>query len=171
MKRLILLMIFIVSILSASDVKIGLNTMNIQDSEGSGIALFYKIKDNLLLETSYNEAYIRGVKKDNQNETWNKFNTQRLGIRYYLQSYSQDKIKLFLSLGLEHIYKNKKLSSNTPKLNTYGLLGLDFSINKYFDISFALGSSGKGEKANKLKTNPNYAHGFNVLVGVELKLF
>ncbi len=171
MKRLIFLMICIVSILNASDLKLGLNTMNIQDSEGSGIFLLYKIKKDILFETSYNEAYIRGVKKDSQNETWNSFNTQRLGIRYYLKSYLEDKIRLFFSGGLEYIYKNNKLSSNKSKLNTYGLLGLDFDINKYFDISFSLGSSGKGAKANKLKTSPNYAHGFNVLVGIEYKLF
>jgi len=154
--------------LYASNFKVAINTMNIQDSEGGGIGLFYKLSEKTLLETSYNEAYIRGVKNDSQNETWNKFNTQRLGIRHYLKSYANtDEIKLYVSFGLEHIYKNTELSSNTPKLNTYGLLGVDFEIDERFNIIFAFGSGGKGEKADTLKTNPNYPHGFNSIVGLE----
>jgi hypothetical protein len=153
--------------LNASNFKLGLNTANYQDSEGGGIALFYKINDTILFETSYNEYYIRGVKNNEIAQSWNKFNTQRFGIRYYLKSYANNEIKLFTSVGLEHIGKNSNLSTNDTKLNSYGLLGLDFMINKNFNISFAFGSSGKGEKANQLKTSPNYAHGFNSIIGIE----
>lgn len=167
MKKLIISTILSFFVLNASNFRIGLNTINIQDSEGGGIVLFYKLKENFLLETSYNKAYIRGVQANSESETWNEFNTQRFGVRYYLKSYSQNEIKLFISAGFEYIYKNNKLSSNNPKLNSYGLLGLDFSINKNFNISFAFGSSGKGEKANKLENSPNYAHGFNSIIGIE----
>jgi len=168
MKKIIFT-IFTTMALSASNFTVGLNTQNYQDSEGGGISLLYKFSDNLLFETSYNEFYIRGVKNNATIQSWNKFNTQRLGIRYYLKSYSNDEIKLFTSIGIEHVFKNTDLSSKTPALNTYGLLGLDFKINKNFDITFAFGSAGKGEKADKLETSPNYAHGFNTIIGIEYK--
>lgn len=167
MRYLFIILIFLANSLNGSDFKIGLNTMNIQDSEGGGIALLYKFSEKTLLETSYNQAYIRGVKIGSNNETWNKFNTQRLGVRHYLKSYSNNEIKLYVSVGIEHIYKNSELSSNTPKVNTYGLLGLDFQINERFNTVFAFGSGGKGEKADALESNPNYAHGFHSLVGIE----
>jgi hypothetical protein len=170
MKKIIIITILGLSILGASNLKIGLNTMNFQDSEGGGIALFYKYKENLFFETSYNESYIRGVKNNQENETWNRFNTQKLGIRYYLKSYLQDEIRLFLSVGLENIYKNYELSSSNSKLNSYGLLGTDFAINEQFNISFAFGSGGKGANADQLKSSPNYAHGFITLVGIEYTL-
>jgi hypothetical protein len=166
MKKLLILLSLIISS-NANNFKIALDTNNYQDSEGGGISLLYKINNKLLIETSYNQFYIRGVKNDSTVESWNKFNTQRLGIRYYLRSYSNNEIKLFTSIGLEHIYTNYELSSNKPKLNSYGLVGLDFKASNNFNITFAFGSSGKGEKADKLISNPNYAHGFNSIIGIE----
>ena len=166
MKKLLIFLSLIIS-LNANNFKIGLDTNNYQDSEGGGISLLYKINNKLHLETSYNQFYIRGVKNDTTTQSWNKFNTQRFGIRYYLRSYSNNEIKLFTSIGLEHIYTNHELSSNTPKLNSYGLVGVDFKASDSFNITFAFGSSGKGEDANQLKTSPNYAHGFNSIIGIE----
>ena len=167
MKKLIFSIIFSSVLLNAGDFKVAANTMNVQDCEGGGIALFYKINKKLLLETSYNTSYVRGVKNTESKESWNEYNTQRVGVRYYLKSYASNEIKLFVSAGLEHIYENKELSSDSKGINTYGLLGLDLLVNDSFNITFAFGSGGKGANADKLEESPNYAHGFNSVVGIE----
>ena len=166
MKKILLIVLSVLT-LNATNFRVGMNTENYQDCEGGSISILYKYNEKLNFETSYHEFYIRGVQKGNTTENWNSFNTQRFGIRYYLKSYANDEIKLFTSIGLEHIYKNDELSSNTPKLNTYGLVGVDFKIDEKFNITFAFGSSGKGEIADKLETDPNYAHGFNSVIGIE----
>jgi len=166
MKKILLVLLFTFS-LNANNFRLGINTENYQDSEGGSISISYKYKDNILFETSYHEFYIRGIKNNTTVESWNKFNTQRLGVRYYLKSYSNNEIKLFTSIGVEHIFKNNDLTTNTPSLNSYGLMGLDFTVNNNFNITFAFGSSGKGDNANNLKGNLNYAHGFNSIIGIE----
>ncbi|MEA2019172.1 MAG: hypothetical protein U9N59_12050 [Campylobacterota bacterium] len=167
MKHLIKFIIFITVSMQASDFKIAANTMNVQDCEGGGISLFYSLNEKLLLETSYNTFYIRGVQDGSTSENWNEYNTQRLGVRYYLKSYANNEIKLFVSAGAEHIYHDTSHTTKKPDLNTYGLLGLDFLVNDNFNITFAFGSGGKGPTADKINTDPNYAHGFNSVVGIE----
>ncbi|MEA3513047.1 MAG: hypothetical protein U9R37_05545 [Campylobacterota bacterium] len=167
MKRILLTTILLSSFTFADDFKIAINTMNVQDCEGSSFGLAYKINEKLLVETSYAESYIRGVKVGSSDEKWNSYNTQRLGIRYYLKSYLQDEIKIFISAGFEYMYENTNLSTKEVPINSYGLLGMDFKIDDSFNVTFAFGSSGKGNDADKLETSPNYAHGFNSIMGIE----
>ena len=104
------------------------------------------------------------------NENWNKFQTQRLGLRWYLSSYSENKIRLFTSLGLEYVFENEDISSDDPAINSYGLVGVEFDASNYISISFSMGTGGKGLIADKLEDKPNYAHGFISIIAVELNL-
>lgn len=166
MKKLLLITL-LTTFAFSNNFKAGATVANFQDNEGSGISLGYMISPKLLVETSYNEYYLRAVKTGSTKESWSSYNTSTLGVRYYLKSYANDEIKLFTSVGIEHIYKNDKLSSKTPKLNTYFLAGADFSINQSFNLNFGFGSGGKGNTADKYDGKPSYAHGFITKLALE----
>jgi len=165
MRHFLLITLLTLSI-NAIDLRVSLNTLTIQDCEGTGGTLAYAISPKFEIESTYTEAYLRGVKIGNTKESWNSFQTQRLGVRYYLKSYLDSQIRLFVSIGGEYLYKNTKLTDKTDTFNSYGLFGVDFAIDSSWNMEFLMGSSGKGEDATKLLNTPNYAHGFNSIVSI-----
>lgn len=171
MKKIALLLLISLTLFGAdkyeNDFKIGALTQNIQDSEGGGLYLAYRVYNDIMIETAYNIAYIRGVSVGSDKESWNEFTTQRLGLRWYLADYADNKIKLFASFGLEHLYDND-IASDTSEINRYALAGVEFEANSWLSISFSMGSTGKGADADALETSPNFAHGFNSIMAVEV---
>ena len=171
MKKILLFLLISLSLFGAekyeNDFKIGILTQNIQDSEGGGIYLAYRVYNDIMIETSYNSAYIRGVKIGSTKQSWNEFSTQRLGLRWYLADYADNKIKLFASFGLEYLYDND-IASDTSEINRYALAGVEFEANSWLSVSFSMGSTGKGSDADALESSPNFAHGFNSIMAVEL---
>ena len=171
MKKIILLLLITLSLFGAdkykNDFKIGVLTQNIQDSEGGGLYLAYRVYNDIMVETSYNIAYIRAVKVGSDKENWNEFTTQRLGLRWYLADYADSKIKLFASFGLEYLYDND-IATDTSEINRYAMAGVEFDVREWISISFSMGSTGKGADADLLESSPNFAHGFNSIMAVEL---
>ena len=163
----IFLVLFVSSLIFANNFKVGTSVGAFQDNEGSGISFGYMLNPKLLLETSYNEYYLRAVKNGSTKESWSSYNTSTLGIRYYIKSFAKNEIKTFVSAGIEHIYKETKLSKNTPKLNTYFLAGVDFDLGNDFFINFSMGSGGKGDVATEYQNEPSYAHGFITKLALE----
>ena len=163
MKRVVTFFLFAFLTLSLNanekKIQIGIITQNVQDSEGSGFTLGYKVMPDLIVDTSYNMLYLRGI--SNNKESWTEYQTQRLGIKYNLVNFMQNKMHLFSSVGLEYLYDNTDLTSETNVLNTYGTFGMLLEVRDSFAISFEMGSSGKGAVADKIQFEPNYAHGFN----------
>jgi hypothetical protein len=162
-----LLIIALLSTLSFADnFKIGTTVANFQDNEGSGISFAYQITKKMLIETSYNEYYLRAT-KSGSDEKWSSYNTQTLALRYYIKDFDNGDIKLFSTLGLEYLFKNTKLSTEDAAINTFFLAGSDFVINDMFNLYFAFGSGGKGMSADKYDGSPSFAHGFISKLGLE----
>lgn len=174
MKKLLVLLFITFNLLNASEYpenfKLGVSSQNFQDCEGGALYLGFRVSKNMFIDTSYNIYYVRGVKNGTAKESWNEFDTQKLGVRYYFKSFADNQIKLFTSLGIEYMFEDKELSSEGTAVNTYGLAGVEFDASDIFSITFSMGSGGKGLNATELETSPNYGHGFISIMQIELNL-
>jgi len=143
---------------------VGADTYQINNGEGgTGLAYMYDFQNGYGVIASYNLAYIEGIKDTETASGWNSYSSMAIGVNKEL-SRINDNLKLSATAGLEFIPTEKKLSTESDALNTYLQLNMDmpfgFGDSQNWLARFSMGTTGKGQIADKLQGDPDLGHGF-----------
>ena len=173
MKRTIISLIFILSVLTTFSQDINFNKFSygfqlnkFQDEFGFGINVLSQEYKNFRLSAKGNINWLNHLDSES-NETWTEFFNNQFGINYH--GCITNRIGLYAEGGLIILYPNTSFSSKSSEFGGYGLFGFEFFFTEdtkrnpsYF---IELGGIGTGAYADKIISNPIYANGFLISVG------